>query len=456
MNTPRPAVTLCLAEQAQGYRIDALDERARAIAAQCVVDWFAVTLAARGHPARQGLMDMVRQERDAGPASIVGAAGRHSMARAALVNATASHALDYDDVNPLISGHPTAVILPAALALGQALGRDGKDVLSAFVAGYETACRVGRLVNPGQMDRGFHATGTVCGFGAAVACSRLLGFDARRTARAMGLAGTAASGLKAMFGTPAKALHAGLAARNGLEAALLVRSGYQAREDILECPMGFAATHSPDFHAQAALEDAPQGLYLYGNLFKYDASCYGTHAAMACIRSIMRQGALEAGRVRKVRIRVDRSIRTICNIERPATGLQGQFSLRLNVAFAMLGIETADPGVYDEARVNDPRAKALMESMEVEFVDGWPPMQAEITAVLDDGTTLAHTKDAALPERDIALQSRRVAGKFTTLVAPVLGAGQAGSLLQTLEGFERLPGLDPVMDLCVRTEFAGA
>ena len=130
-------------------------------------------------------------------------------------------------------------------------------MLTAFVAGYELQCRLGLLIAPGHYDvLGFHATGTVGSFGAAAACAHLLGLDAEQFATALGIAGTQAAGLKSMFGTMCKPLHAGKAAYHGLLAAKLAQRGFTSRADVVECAQGFARTHSPDFNPDAALGDA--------------------------------------------------------------------------------------------------------------------------------------------------------------------------------------------------------
>ena len=147
---------------------------------------------------------------------------------AALVNGTASHALDFDDVNMAILGHPTVAVLPGLLALAEETGATQREILVAFVAGYDVACRTGALMSPSHYGHGFHATATVGSIGAAAACARLLRLDAEATATAYGIAATMASGLKSMFGTMCKPLHAGRAAQNGLQARGWRPGGSQA------------------------------------------------------------------------------------------------------------------------------------------------------------------------------------------------------------------------------------
>ena len=162
-------------------------------------------------------------------------------ASAALINGAAAHALDFDDVNLAMPGHPSVAILPALLALAEERGSSGKDVLTAFVAGYELQCSVGRAIAPGHYDvLGFHATATVGSFGAAAACAHLLRLSLEQFATALGIAGTQAAGLKSMFGTMCKPLHAGKASYHGLVAAKLAMRGFTSRSDVIECQQGFA------------------------------------------------------------------------------------------------------------------------------------------------------------------------------------------------------------------------
>src|SRR5208282_5374636 len=165
----------------------------------------------------------------------------------------------------------------------------GREVVAAFVAGYEIACRIGMALRPGHYNLGFHSTATVGSFGAAAACARLLGLDAETTATALGIAGTQAAGLKSQFGTMCKPLHAGKAAYHGLLAARLAARGFTARPDILECAQGFARTHSPDFNPERALATPPGGFHLRNNLFKYHAACYLTHAPIETARKLRAQ-----------------------------------------------------------------------------------------------------------------------------------------------------------------------
>jgi 2-methylcitrate dehydratase PrpD len=262
-------LTRVLAGKAAALAYDDLPALARELARQCVLDYLGVALAGAGDELVRLLLDELAEVGGAPQASVIGHEGRLPALSAALVNGAAGHALDYDDVNMAMPGHPSVAILPGLLALAELRRSSGREVITAFVAGYETACRIGMALSPGHYNLGFHSTGTIGSFGAAAACARLLGRDADATAIALGIAGTQAAGLKSQFGTMCKPFHAGKAAQNGLLAARLAARGFTSRDDIIECVQGFAPAHGPDFSPEAALATPEAGLHLFANLFKY-------------------------------------------------------------------------------------------------------------------------------------------------------------------------------------------
>ncbi|RPI47894.1 MAG: MmgE/PrpD family protein [Betaproteobacteria bacterium] len=434
--TVRRDVTRALIERSIAIEYARLPEWVRTLARQCIIDWFAVTLAGARDPLVDLLLDEAREEGGKPVATVVGRGARLTRAQAALVNGTASHVLDYDDVNLNINGHPSAVLVPAALAMGEATDAGGIELLTAFVAGYEFACRAGRLAAPGHYLRGYHATSTVGGLGAAVACARLLRLDPERTATAVGIAATQAAGLKAMFGTQCKPFHAGMAAEHGVRAAALARRGMESRTDALECRQGFAPVMSPDLDPAAALGD-PEAFFLRDNLFKYHAACYGTHSAIECARALHAEHRFAAAEIENVTVRVERGSDAVCNIPNPRTGLEAKFSLRLTTAMALCGRDTADLAAYSETSAADPILVAMRDRIKVELVDAWPLMQAEVLVTLRDGRVLRMLCDAGVPGTDYSRQDARLKEKFVRLVQPVLGDARCTRLLERLIDIER-------------------
>jgi 2-methylcitrate dehydratase PrpD len=434
-------VTKALAARSAALGYDDLPEPARAVARQCVLDYFGVAIAGAGDPLVAILLDELAEAGGAAQASLIGRPGRLPVLSAALVNGAAAHALDYDDVNLAMPGHPSVAILPALLALAELKAASGREVVAAFAAGYETMCRVGMALQPGHYALGFHATGTVGSFGAASACARLLRLDTETTAAALGIAGTQAAGLKSQFGTMCKPFHAGKAAQNGLLAARLAARGFSSRVDFVECPQGFAQTHGPDFSPEAALAEPENGFYLLANLFKYHAACYMTHAPIECARRLRQEHRLTPDMIAGGVLRIDRGCDRICNIPDPRDGLQSKFSLRQTVAMALSGLDTAGLDNYSEANARDPALVRLRERIAIDFQESWPQTVSELDLDLTDGRRIAARHDSGIPAADIAEQGRRLAAKFDALAAPVLGAPRARELRETVAAIDRLASI---------------
>src|SRR5688500_10766001 len=201
------------------------------------IDVIAVTIPGAVEPVTPRVFATVK-DWGAGPATVIGFGARLAAPWAALVNGTAAHALDFDDNFDPAKAHATAVLAPAILALAEQEGASGRACLDAYIAGLQILGRVGQGVNPVHRNRGWHATATVGAIGAAAACARLLGLDAEKAGAAVSIATSMAGGFMSQFGTMTKAMHAGLAAKSGVMAAGLARSGVTAGIETLDGPTG--------------------------------------------------------------------------------------------------------------------------------------------------------------------------------------------------------------------------
>src|SRR5437762_1052787 len=360
-------LTRTLAAQASTVTYDALPEPVRELARQCVLDYYGVALAGADDPLATILVDELAEAGGAAQASIIGHRVKLPALSAALVNGAIGHALDYDDVNLAMPGHPSVAILPGLVALAEQRHSTGREVIAAFVAGYETACRIGMALRPGHYDRGFHATGTVGAFGAAAACAHLLGLDAEAMARALGIAGTQAAGLKSQFGTMCKPFHAGKASQSGLLAARLAARGFSSRPDLVECEQGFALTHAPDFDGQAALAAPASGFHIFANLFKYHAACYLTHGPIESARALRERHGVKPEQIARMTLSLDKSCERVCNIPAPTDGLEAKFSLRQTVAMALSGVDTASLAAYSSETATDPALVRMRDKLSGDY-----------------------------------------------------------------------------------------
>jgi 2-methylcitrate dehydratase PrpD len=383
-------------------------------------------------------------------ATVIGRAAKLPALSAAMVNGTFSHALDFDDVNLAMPGHPTVAALPAVLALGETKKSSGADVMTAFVAGYELMCRVGLSLQPGHYNvSGFHATATVGCLGAAAASARLMGLDAATTTRAVGIAATQAAGLKSQFGTDCKPFHAGKAAYNGMLAAKLAARGFTGRDDAIECKQGFANAHGPDFNPSVALGPAPGGgLHIRNNLFKYHAACYLTHATIEGCRRIREENGLEPAMVKSIVLQLDESCDRVCNIPQPTTGLESKFSLRQTAAMALSGVDTAGLDSYSEEGARDPGMRALRDKVSFDFQNGWPQAKTVVTVETVDGHRYAVEHDAGIPAASVAEQGRRLEEKFMALVEPLYGKARAKKITKLVGRLEEIEDIGDLMRAC--------
>jgi 2-methylcitrate dehydratase PrpD len=441
-------LTKALAEHARTLEFADIPAETRTWARQCVLDYIACGVAGASDELTGILFAELKEQGGRECATIFGRVERLPAAAAALINGAASHALDFDDVNLAMPGHPSVAILPALLALAEERGSSGVDVLTAFVAGYELQCRVGRVLAPGHYDvLGFHATATIGSFGAAAACSHLLRLDKDKFVTALGIAATQAAGLKSMFGTMCKPLHAGKASYHGLMAAKLAMRGFTSRADVIECQQGFASTHSPDFHPERASEVPQHGWYIRSNLFKYHAACYMVHSSIEATRKLREQFGVTPDRVEHIRVELEASCDKICNIPAPRTGLEGKFSLRLATAMGVAGIDTGRLSTYSEAVAADPDLVRLRDKVRLDFRVGIPNTFAEVEVFLTDGTRLTARHDSGIAAVDTADQGRRLEEKFVGLVEPVLGSERCMALISRINGFETPGDLGELMAL---------
>lgn len=431
-----------------GYRSDKLPDDAWRIAADCVLDWYGCAIAGSAEPAASLLGDELVAEQAAGSCTLVGALrGRASVETAALINGTASHALDYDDVNARMMGHPTVAIWPAVLAVAEAGHCSGDVALRAFMAGYELAASIGSLICPPHYLAGYHATGTIGTLAAAAAVGTLMDLSPAQMRIALGLAGTQAAGLKCMFGSMAKPFHAGKAASNGVLAARLAQRGYSAHAAVLDDAQGFVAVLGRLPAPPVSLWWPEPGTELRNNLFKQHAMCLETHSTAEATQAAKRGHGFTADEVERVEVHVTAGHLKVCNIQDPATGLECKFSLRHAVASALVDAPTQDPAYFSDENARRADLAALRERVTV--LGDVPGPETFVTVRLKSGAVHAATYNIRLPASDLPAQSRRLQNKFRMLVRGHLAVRQAERLESAILGLRRMPDVNALGALSV-------
>lgn len=417
----------------------AAPEGVAAVVKLSLLDWLAVARAGESEPVSRILQAQVMEEGGRGEAAIFGVDGSFPARAAALANGTISHALDYDDTHFAHVGHPSVAVLPAVFALGDRLEASGRDIFAAAVAGLETACRVGVWLGRAHYQAGFHQTATSGCFGAAAASARLLGLSGEQFGHAFGIASTRGSGLKSQFGTMGKPFNAGMAAANGVEAALLAQKGFVSNPQGLEVPQGFGPTHAGEARK---LDEVLEGLgtaYLFETVeHKFHACCHGLHAALEALGTAREKGPLDAESIENLTIHTNPRWLKVCNIEAPTTGLEAKFSYRLTAAMALSGRDTSALTTFSDGICFDPELVALRDRINVVADEAISDTGVRIEALTKSGARLTLTHDLS----DLVPLEARTQ-KVRAKAAGLLGAAEADRLWQLINVMPESP--DPML-----------
>lgn len=364
-------------------------------AKQLFLDTIGVMLAGAREPAARIVRRIALTEGGEGQALIVGTNKRTSPTAAALANGTSAHALDLDDSHHPGFLHPSAVLVPTVLALGELRHSSGSDVLAAYLYGLDTIAAIGSAINLRHYELGWHATATIGTLGSTAAGARLLGLDPRGTSTALSLAASQAAGVRRNFGSMAKPLHAGLAARSGVFSALLAAEGLTAGEAVLEGERGFF-----DLVAGPGTWDAERGLSSLDHRFelavdglglKQFASCGVTHSPIEAALLLRARDGAGAAEIAELELVVNPLAREIAMHDDPSDGLQSKFSLPHCVAVAFLA-GAAGLDQFTDERVHDPAVAALRRRVRITTdpeigLAGHMSFGCGLTAVRTDGRT---------------------------------------------------------------------
>lgn len=438
-----------LSERALGVRLDDVPAEGLATARLALLDTIGVTLAGASEPCTR-IAERALGAASRGPASLFGRLGRVSPLDAATINGTASHALDFDDCSNSLGGHPSAPVVPALWALAELEGASGAAVLDAYVTGVEVETKIARAVNFHHYEKGWHPTATLGTFGAAAASAKLLKLDAPAFTRALAIACSMASGLKANFGTMTKPFHVGQCARNGLYAALLAREGLSANPGAMEDPQGFLMVFNGagTFDAERMVDAfaAPFDLMEPGIAFKRHPCCASTHPAVDALLRIMSEHALKASDIAAIRSWTHPRRLRHTNRPNPQSGLDGKFSVQYVLARAALdGSVRLDH--FDDASVHDPRVRAFMARIVAEphpeaVMETTEHFFADVEVTTTSGERFRTYVDRPLGrDRAHPLPPGAIEVKFRDCVAPVIEDDAARAIEAAILALDEQPDI---------------
>jgi 2-methylcitrate dehydratase PrpD len=367
---------------------------------------------------------------------------------AALLAGAIAHSLDYDDQS--MSGHPSAVLVPAILAEAEVLGSTGHDMVTAYVAGYEVWCelwRRGRNYHP----KGWHPTSVFGATAAAAAGAVLHHLSAERAATAVAIAGSYAGGLFSNFGSMMKGYHAGMAARGGLEAARLAAAGMSAGPDAIENPQGFLMAFSAD-RSPDLLSDSQLGrdwyLPKHKLLIKLHPTCYFLHRSFNGTVKMLADRQIDPEDVESVEVRMGKGQVTCLVYERPQTRWEAEFSGQFGIAAAVILGKMGVPELADEVVQRDdiqeffPKVKLIPVDEYDERDPVFSPTES-VTLTLRNGEVLESGPISTIPgHANDPLTTEQLWGKFRECTLQTHSESEARELFDLLQQIDSLPSVN--------------
>src|SRR5215468_18089 len=357
-------------------------------AKRSLLNFFATALGSAHDPAVSTALRTLLPFSGPATSTIIGRSERLDAMGAAFANAISANLLDFDDTHPETIIHPAAPVAAPVLALAEARGLPGRDVLTAFILGVEVECRIGNAVSPRHYARGWHITSTCGIFGAAAACAKLLGLSAEGIANAIGIAASQSAGNVENLPTAAKNVSVGNAARNGLLAALLAQEGYEAAPRAIEGPLGWARAMGDEPDVERLLRGLGQSWEISKNTYKPYPAGIVFHAVIdACFKLRSRIGStdqIETVTVQGSALLLARGDRPVRN-ERDA-----RVSIHHCVACGLL-IGAAGVSEFERATVVRPDIAKWREKVRAELDSSMPDGAARVNVHLVSGETVTET-----------------------------------------------------------------
>ncbi len=452
------ALAAQLADKILGINARDLTPLAVAQAKMCILDAIGVTLAGRAENATRILLRTPGVATAPGRSLIFGTGIRTSALEAALVNGTASHALDYDDFSSIMGGHHTVPLLAPLLALAEEHALSGAKVLLAYVVGVEVEIRMARALGFHHYDKGWHPTSTIGTFGAAAAVAHLLELDLAQTTTALSIAASMAAGIKANFGTMVKPLHAGQCARNGLLAALLAQGGFDANPFALEHAQGFLNVFNGPgtFDVSKLFEDWASPLEIEGSsiALKQFPCCGSTHPAITMMLRLVREEKMTAGDVQKIEILPHGRRLRHTNTPYPQSCLEAKFSVQYVCARALLSGAVRLRDFEGEAYA-EPDIRRLLEITEARphpdmLDDAAEQWGAEVIVWLKSGRRLSRRIEQLVGRGgDSPMTGDEMWDKFEDCGQRALAPQRLRALFDLLHELETVPDINVLTQLLV-------
>jgi len=438
-----------LAEFASDLTYGTLPDAVRHAAKRCLLDWLGAAICGSPVPPATLMMRALADELGHDRARLVPSGKTAPLRTAALINGTAAHAMEVDDIFREGVYHPGPPVIAAALAAAQHAGASGAELLAAIVAGYEVSNPVAAAMQPAHYDF-WHTTGTVGAIGASAGTARALGLDAERTGHAIANAVTMAAALQQAFlaDAMAKPLHAGHAAEAGATAALIASEGVTGAPNMLEGERGFGAAMSKDVDWETAVAKLGEDFTTTRMTQKNHTCCGHSFAGIDAVLYLRQHEGLNAEDVKSITVASYAKAVELCGNRDPKTVYEAKFSLPYSVAVALVtGAARFD--AFTDERLADPVIRALMAKVTVVLDEkaeaAFPGRRsARVTVATTDRRILDRYAPTRKGDPDNPLTDQELEAKYRDLASPVIGEEAAARLTDRVWSVE---GLTAVTEL---------
>lgn len=444
--------TRILAEYLAGLKFEDLPEDVVDMAKKVVLDYIGYAIVAIKEEPAQILYEIVKGLGGKAESTVIGFGGKTSCINAALVNGALGHTCELDDSHRGCRGHIGDSVIPAALAFAEREKSDGRSFIVALAAGYETASRVGKSVMPTHYLKGYHPTGTVNTFGAAVAAGKLLDLNTEGMVHALGIAGTQAAGIFAFIENRdmTKDFHPGKAAMNGGLAALLAQGDFTGSSRIFESEKGFCKIYSDGYDLEKLTKGLGKGFELMEVQFKPYSGCRGGLAGVCAILELREKHNLSKDNVKKITVRLFPICYWLVNDPSPwGKGYYGpRFSMQFNAAFTL---EEGKPGLmriiadenYALKKLEDPEFKDLMKKVEVvsdkTLESDWHDKESTIVEIETiDGENYSTCMDYCLGDPENPMSWEQLYEKYQILASRILSKDKVEKIIQKVKRLEKM------------------
>jgi 2-methylcitrate dehydratase PrpD len=441
-------ITQTVAAFLVGSRDEQIPQSVRHEARRAMLNWLGCAVGASHHATATRALEAQRPFFGPPQATVVGRRERADILHAAMLNGVASHTFDFDDTHLKTVIHPAGPVASAALALAEHTGTSGRNFVHALVLGVEVECRIGKAVYPSHYDLGWHITGTAGVFGAAAAAGKILGLNEQQFVWALGIAATQSSGLREMFGSMCKPLHVGVAARNGLTAALLAAKNFTSADAGIEGKRGFANVLSAERDYGAITDQLGDTWELLDNTYKPFACGIVIHPTIDGCIQLREAYQLEPEDIERIELTVHPLVLELTGKTHPRVGLEGKFSVFHCAAVAIID-GAAGEAQFSDARVNDPAVIALRHRVRADIDSTLREDAAAVRIMRRNGEVLEKQVDHAIGSLARPMSDADLEAKFRGLCEPILDSQRVESLIGACWHLDQADRLDRVTFLTV-------